>query len=77
MAKYSFAQQVPSIIEDTAQCPIPTFPKLVESTSTENSKAITILADKSGIKKNKVAKFSGNVMLMKDQQTILARTFSG
>ncbi len=72
MAKYSFAQQVPSIIEDTAQCPIPTFPKLVESTSTENSKAITILADKSGIKKNKVAKFSGNVMLMKDQQTILA-----
>ena len=72
MAKYSFAQQVPNILEDTAQCPIPTFPKLVESTSTENSKAITILADNSGIKQNKVAKFTGNVKLMKDQQTILA-----
>lgn len=72
IAKYSFAQQVTSIAEDMTQCPIPTYPQLTNGKTVENSKAITILADNSGIKKNKVAKFTGNVMLMKDQQTILA-----
>ncbi|WP_170246350.1 LPS-assembly protein LptD [Colwellia hornerae] len=72
MAKYSFAQQVTDILDDMAQCPIPTYPQLTAAQSIEKSKAITILADKSGINKNKVAKFTGNVMLINNQQTILA-----
>jgi LPS-assembly protein len=72
MAKYSVAQQVTDILDGMAQCPIPTYPQLTATQSTEKSKAITILADKSGINKNKVAKFTGNVMLINSQQTILA-----
>ena len=72
IAKYSFAQQGTASFDNMAQCPIPTYPQLTEPQSIENSKAITILADKSGINKNKVAKFTGNVMLLNNQQTILA-----
>ena len=72
IAKYSYAQQGTASFDDMAQCPIPTYPQLTEPQSIENSKAITILADKSGINKNKVAKFTGNVMLLNNQQTILA-----
>ncbi|MFT5023937.1 MAG: LPS-assembly protein, partial [Colwellia sp.] len=72
MAKYSVAQQVTDILDGRVQCPIPTYPQLTAAQSTEKSKAITILADKSGINKNKVAKFTGNVMLINNQQTILA-----
>jgi LPS-assembly protein len=72
IAKYSFAEKVTYIIDDMAQCPIPTYPQLTEPQSIENSKAITILAEKTGINKNKVAKFTGNVMLLNNQQTVLA-----
>jgi LPS-assembly protein len=72
IAKYSFAEQVTHILDDMAQCPIPTYPQLTEPQSIENSKAITILAEKTGINKNKVAKFTGNVMLLNNQQTVLA-----
>jgi LPS-assembly protein len=72
IAKYSFAEQVTHVLDDMAQCPIPTYPQLTEPQSIENSKAITILAEKTGINKNKVAKFTGNVMLLNNQQTVLA-----
>ncbi|MBA6302469.1 LPS-assembly protein LptD [Colwellia sp. MB02u-14] len=72
IAKYSFAEQVTHILDDMAQCPIPIYPQLTEPQSIENSKAITILAEKTGINKNKVAKFTGNVMLLNNQQTVLA-----
>jgi LPS-assembly protein len=72
IAKYSFAQQAALDFDDMAQCPIPTYPQLTGPQSIENSKTITILADNSGINKNKVAKFTGNVMLLNNQQTILA-----
>jgi len=72
IGKYSFAEQVTNNFDDMAQCPIPTYPQLTEPQSIENNKTITILADNSGINKNKVAKFTGNVMLLNNQQTILA-----
>jgi len=72
IAKSSYAQQATSNLDDTAQCPIPTYPQLIEPQTIENSKTLTILANSSSINKNKVAKFNGNVMLIKDQQTFIA-----
>jgi LPS-assembly protein len=72
IAKYSFAEQVTRNIDDMAQCSIPTYPQLTEPQSIQKSKTITILADSSGINKNKVARFTGNVMLLNNQQTVLA-----
>jgi LPS-assembly protein len=72
VTKSSSAELVTPVLGDMAQCPIPTYPKLTETHSVENSQAITILADNSGISKNKVAEFTGNVMLLNKQQTVLA-----
>jgi LPS-assembly protein len=72
MAKYSFSQEYTQTLADVTQCSIPTHPQLTEPQSLEKSKTITILADSSGIHKNKVAKFTGNVVLLNNQQTILA-----
>jgi len=72
ITNYCNAQENSGALNGMAQCSVPIYPHLSDEPVAENPKAITILAENSAINKDKTAKFVGNVMLLKDQQVILA-----
>ena len=72
ITNYCNAQENSGTLNGLVQCSVPIYPHLSDEPVAENPKAITILAEKSAINKDKMAKFVGNVMLLKDQQVILA-----
>jgi len=72
ITNYCYAQDNSDALSDMAQCPVPKYPQLSVEALADNSKSITILAENSEINKDKIAKFAGNVMLLRDQQVILA-----